>query len=299
MSGGLNLEYKERYIADAIYRYDGSSLFGADQRWHGYYRGSFAWRASEEPFWASLQNAVNDLKFRASLGTAGGRPRFSAQYETFNIGTGGLVTANTKGNKDLKPEYTTETEVGFDAEVLSKYGVSVTYARDITKDQIILVPPSVSSGFANQWKNAGTLDGNTWEVGLNLPLLTTKSLVWTSRIGWDKTRTKITELGVPAFFQQSSSSTFRYAVGEQLGTIYGKKFVTQCAELPTAFQSQCGSGKEWQNNNEGYVVWVGAGNTPGDGVTKNLWQAVRPGCINSVTGAPIAVTGYKKKRRKI
>ena len=278
VSSGLNLEFKERYIADVSYRIDGSSLFGEDNRWAPYYRGSFAWRLSDEPFWP-LVNAVNDLKFRASIGTAGGRPSFAAQYETFSVGTGGAITAQTLGNKNLKPETTTETEFGIDAELFSRFGLNVTYARDITKDQIFEVPPSVSSGFSNQWQNAGTLDGKTWEVALNVPIITSRDITWSTRATWDRTKTFITELGVPTFFQSSSSSTFRYAVGEEIGTIYGKRFVTSCSELPGDFQSQCGPGQEWQQNDEGFVVWVGQGNTPGDGITKNLWQAIRPGCM--------------------
>jgi hypothetical protein len=285
---GLSTEYKERYIVDALYRHDGSSLFGPENRWHGYYRGSVAWRLSDEPFWP-MRDAVNDFKLRASIGTAGGRPRFSGQYETFTVGTGGLITAGNKGNRQLKPETTTETEYGIDAELFSKYGINVTYARDITRDQILLVPPSVFSGFSNQWKNAGTLDGKTWEVSLNLPIITTKDLAWTSRVGWDRNRNVITELGVPAFFQSSSSSTFRFAVGEKVGTVYGKRFLTNCAQFPAEWQAQCGPGKEWQKNDHGYIVWTGAGNTPAEGVTKNLWQAVRPGCLKG--GVAINYTG--------
>ncbi|HEU4995403.1 MAG TPA: SusC/RagA family TonB-linked outer membrane protein, partial [Gemmatimonadaceae bacterium] len=295
-SGGVKMEYKGRYILDALYRYDGSSLFGADERWHGYYRGSLAWRLSDESFW-KFPTAVNDLKLRGSVGTAGGRPRFSAQYETFNIATGGLVSATNKGNRNLKPETTLEVELGFDAEVRNRFGISATYARDITSDQIVLVPPSVSSGFQNQWKNAGTLDGKTYEFSINAPIITRSDLLWSMRAGWDRSRTYITELGVPPFFQTNSSSTFRYAVGERLGQIYGKRFVRSCSEFPAAFQAQCGPGKEWQANDEGYIVWVGTGNSYKDGVTKNLWQAVRPGCLSS-TGVAINVVGEVDCRKQ-
>ena len=278
VAGGLNLEYKERYIFDGAYRYDGSSLFGENNRWQDYGRLSGAWRISDEPFWP-LVNSINDLKFRASVGTAGGRPSFAAQYETFSIGTGGLVTANSLGNRDLKPEVTTETEFGLDAELFSRYGINLTYARDITKDQIFQVPPSVASGFSNQWKNAGTLDSKTWELSLNLPIINSRDINWSSRVSWDRTRTYITELGVPEFNQSVSNMTLKYRVGERIGTIYGKFFVTSCSQLPGDFQSQCGPGQEWQQNDEGFVVWTGAGNTPGDGITKNLWQASRPGCM--------------------
>jgi TonB-linked SusC/RagA family outer membrane protein len=277
-SAGLNLEYKERYIFDGLFRKDGSSLFGANERWHDYYRASFAWRASDEPWWR-FTNTVNDLKVRGSVGTAGGRPTFAAQYEALTIGTGGSITANTLGNKDLKPQTTIETEYGIDAELFHKYGLSVTYARDITYDEILQVPPSVSSGFSSQWQNAGTMDGKTWEASLNIPILTKRSLVWTGRLNWDQNRSKITSMNIPDFF----SGNIFYGVGARWGDVYGKKFVTQCSELPAQFEAMCGDGKDWQKNDDGYIVWVGAGNSPKDGVTKNLWQAVRPGCI--VNGA--------------
>ena len=118
-----------------------------------------------------LAKCVDQFKFRAAVGTAGARPRFSAQYEALTIGTGGSITANTLGNKDLRPENTLETEYGIDAELFHKYGLNITYARDITTDELLLVPPSVSSGFSYQWQNAGTMDGRTWEVSLNVPLI--------------------------------------------------------------------------------------------------------------------------------
>ncbi len=287
VSGGLNLQYKDRYIFDGALRNDGSSLFGAAQRWHSYYRASGAWIVSEEP-WFKLGNQLNELKLHAAVGTAGGRPRFSAQYEAFSIGAGGSISATTLGNKNLRPENTLETEYGVDGELFHKYGVSVTYARDITSDQILQVPPSVSSGFSSQWLNAGTLEGRNWEASLNIPVLTRRSLVWTARINMDQNRSVITQMDVPDFFDNVDNARVRYAVGERYGTIYGKQFVTKCSQLPSDFAAQCGPGKEWQSNDQGYIVWVGAGNTYKDGITKNLWQASRGGCvINGVATSSI------------
>jgi TonB-linked SusC/RagA family outer membrane protein len=286
---GGALDYKGRYILDGLVRRDGSSLFGENNRWATYYRGSLAWRASDEAWWPA-KRAINDFKTRVSYGTAGGRPRFSAQYETFSIGAGGAITAQTLGNKDLRPEYTTEVEAGFDAELFSRYGLSLTYANANTKDQIILVPPSVSSGFANQWKNGGTLENNTWEVSLNIPLVMRSKFNWSTRVGWDQTTSYIRALSVPEFFQTTESSTFRFGVGERLGNIWGRYFVTQCSQLPAPFSADCGVGKSYQKNSQGLVVWVGAGNTPGDGIKKNLWQAVNPGCLRG--GVATGTTGH-------
>ncbi|MGQ0645952.1 MAG: SusC/RagA family TonB-linked outer membrane protein [Gemmatimonadaceae bacterium] len=293
--GGGSLDYKDRYIVDGVIRRDGSSLFGENQRWHNYYRGSLAWRASEEA-WFPAKGVFSDFKVRASVGTAGGRPRFSAQYETFDLLAGGAVAANALGNKELKPETTTETEYGVDAELWSKYGLNVTYARSITADQLFQIPPSVSSGFSTQWKNAGTLDNKTWEVSLNMPIISKGNVTWTSRLAWDRTRSVITSLGVPPFFQTLNNSTTRFAEGERLGNLYGKVFIKSCSQLPAAFQSKCGPGQDYQANNEGFIVWVGAGNTYKDGITKNLWQAVQPGCIKA--GVALAITGDAECRKQ-
>ena len=288
-SAALNLEFKDRYIFDGAWRNDGSSLFGAAQRWHSYYRASLAWRLSDEP-WFKPTHLFNDVKFRGAVGTAGGRPSFSAQYEAFTIGTGGAISATTLGNKNLRPETTIETEYGIDAEILHRYGLTLTYARDITYDQLLQVPPSVSSGFSSQWLNAGTMDGKTWEASLNIPVITRRSLVWTARVNYDQNRAKITSMDVPDFFQSVDNARVHYAVGERYGTVYGKKFVTSCSQLPGDFAAQCGPGQEWQKNDEGYIVWVGKGNSYKDGITKNLWQAQRNGCI--INGVPVAnITG--------
>jgi hypothetical protein len=203
-----------------------------------------------------------------------------------------LISATTLGNKNLRPETTLETEYGVDAELFHKYGLSITYARDITTDQILQVPPSVSSGFSSQWLNAGTMDGKTWEASLNIPLITKKNLVWTSRLNWDRNRSMITAMGVPDFFESVDNARVHYAVGERYGNVWGKKFATSCSELPADFASQCGAGQEWQKNSDGFIVWVGKGNSAADGVTKNLWQAQRAGCIVNGVGTT-AITGIK------
>ena len=172
-SAAGTLGYKDRYFFDGSVRKDGSSLFGADQRYHNYYRASVAWLMTDEPWFKGLEY-VDQLKLRAAVGTAGARPSFNAQYEVLTLGTGGSITGTTLGNKNLRPENTLETEYGIDAELFHKYGLSITYARDITTDELLLVPLPVASGFSNQWQNAGTMDGRTWEVSLNVPLVTTK-----------------------------------------------------------------------------------------------------------------------------
>src|SRR5262249_7038476 len=141
--------------------------------------------------------------------------------------------------------------------------------------------------------NGGTLDGKTWELSLHLPVIATRTFRWTAQLSWDRNRTYISRLDVPSYnvnlFSNGGGVNLRIAPGERYGTIYRRRFVTGCSELPPPFAAQCGSGQEWQVNDEGYVVWVGQGHSPRDGVALNLWQATRPGCIRQ--GVVIVVDG--------
>lgn len=284
---GTSLDYKDRYIVDAALRYDGSSLFGAGNRWAPFGRVSAVWRLSEEPFYNF--SSVSDVRLRASRGTAGSTPNFSAQYETFNCGTAGCSRGQA-GNKLLKPETTAETEIGADFTLLNRLGVEVTNARSITRNQILPVNTAASLGFTSQWQNAGTLSNNTYEVALNLPVITRRDLTWSMRGTFDRTRTFIKELFVPEFFSdggtgQGSGTFFLITARDSInngypvnrfGQIYGRQFYKSCGQMPGNIAASCGEGKEFQVNDGGYVVWVGAGNSWKDGITKNLWQTYLP-----------------------
>ncbi len=123
----LGADYDGRFILDGLVRRDGSSLFGPEEKWNTYYRVSGAWRLAHESWWP-LQ-AFTEFKLRASQGTAGGRPDFSDQFETFNLIQGGGVVKQNLGNRFLKPEHSTETEVGVDAIVKDRYSLQLSYIR--------------------------------------------------------------------------------------------------------------------------------------------------------------------------
>jgi TonB-linked SusC/RagA family outer membrane protein len=272
---GVDLTYKERYIVGLLARRDGSSLFGSDNRWAEYGRGSIAWRVSEEPFWMFPQ--INELKLRASHGTAGGRPSFAAQYESYAVSASGQLTPSTAGNSALRPETVRETEIGTDMEILNRFGLTANYAHSVAEDQILLTTPAAITGFSNQWLNAGTLDNKTIELSLNVPFIQRRNLNWSGRVNYDRTKTMITKLNVPPFLGGAvgTNAFFRYQEGLPFATWWGRRLITECSELPAAHAANCGGAgtKEYQKNDEGYVVWVGPGNSYQDGITKNLWNA--------------------------
>lgn len=280
---GANVEYKNRYILDGTYRYDGSSLFGEGNRWAPFGRVSGVWRVSEEPFWHVPH--ISDFRLRASNGTAGNSPAFDSQYETYTCNTTGCSLGQA-GNPLLKPETTREVEVGSDFTLFDRLGVELTHVNSTTKNQILPVPTAATLGFSTQWQNAGTLASNTWEAAATLPIINRRNFSWTMRSTWDRTRTFITELFEPDFFTaggtgQGTGSLFFMTAKDSMkdgfqmnrfGNIWGRKFYKGCGDLPSSVQGQCGDGKAYQVNDQGWVVWVGDGNSWRDGITKNLWQ---------------------------
>ncbi|MDD4107740.1 MAG: SusC/RagA family TonB-linked outer membrane protein, partial [Prolixibacteraceae bacterium] len=86
--GRLNYGFKERYLLDINFRYDGSSNFPEDKRW-GFFPGvSVGWRISEENFIRDNFNGIDNLKLRASYGQIGNDRVPSFQWlSTYALGS--------------------------------------------------------------------------------------------------------------------------------------------------------------------------------------------------------------------
>jgi TonB-linked SusC/RagA family outer membrane protein len=274
----------DKYIVNALVRNDGSSLFGEDERRQWYYRMGGAWRISQEDFFNV--GFVDDLKFRYSLGTAGGRPSFSAQYETYSV-SGGRISPVTLGNKDLKPEFSREQEVGIDVSLFNfKSMLTLTYAQTTTEDQILPVPQPAFTGFQTQWRNAGTLESKTWEATLDLRLVERADLSWSTKLLFDRTRSEITELNVPAFTygtpQQGNENVFYARAGEKMGTFYGYQAAENCGHLPAGMSCD-----GFAVNDDGFLVWIGQGGS----FDNPQWGTAAPMSIGGKTpswGTPFA-----------
>ncbi len=246
-----NLDYKDKYIFDAVVRRDGSSLFGADERWHTYYRASGAYRISEEK-WFDI-NGVDDFKLRLSRGTAGGRPGFSAQYETWSV-SGSTVTKSTLGNRNLKPELATEIEAGFDAFFNNKFRVSFTYANSEVEDQILQLPLISPYGFNSQWVNGGTVKSITFEASLDYFAIREKDVNLSFNVLFDRTRSEITEFNRPDMLRDG---LFYLRKGEEISTMYAPKWIETYDELETTYGGDYSA--YFDRNDEGVLVPVGQG----------------------------------------
>lgn len=253
--GITTFDIKDKVILDALVRQDESSLFGADERRATYSRLSGAYRLSEDlPI-----PGVDELKLRASYGTAGLRPPFEAQYEIFTLSAGNIAP-RTLGNSELRPAFSKETEVGFNLNFLQDFTLEYSYSDKVTSDQILLVPVSAATMFTNRWQNVGTLAGQTHELALGAVLFSTGDRFWRVNLTFDRTRQQITDLNVPAFFAGPDGTTaiFRVAEGEKFGVMYGSRWIRTRQQLEASLQGAptiyTGTVDDYRLNEEGFYV---------------------------------------------
>ena len=254
---------RDRYLVDGLVRWDGSSLFGPESRWQTYYRASGAYRLSQD----FHINGIDELKLRGSYGTAGLRPAFDAQYETYAV-VASLPVKHTLGNTALKPARSGELELGANVDFLSRFSLEYSYSRKETKDEIMAVRLSGATGYLDQWQNAGTLLGHTHELSLGMILADKPDFSWRVNVAADRTRQKITQLNTTPFLvgpggyggSNDVTQDFRIAPGETFGVLYGTKIVRSLADLndSKAAQTYPGGPTAYDTlftiNEDGFVV---------------------------------------------
>jgi hypothetical protein len=249
-------DIKDRYILDGLIRRDESSLFGSEQRSRNFFRLSGVWRVSED----FKVPGVDEFKLRASYGTAGLRPQFTAQYETWSL-AGGSPEKQNLGNNDLRPALSKELEYGFNLNFLKNFTLEYSYSDKVTSDQILQVPLPAATGYRTQWRNAGELSGTTHELAFNAALVSKKDFFWRFNVVADRTRQTITDLNVGPFLvgpdpNDGNTRIFRIAKGQKFGVIYGSKWIRTTDELAQtiAAGSLTGTAADYLQNEEGYFV---------------------------------------------
>ncbi|MFK8104703.1 MAG: SusC/RagA family TonB-linked outer membrane protein [Saprospiraceae bacterium] len=225
-----NLGLMDKFFINGMVRRDGSSLFGENERYQIYGRGSLAYILSEDV----KVDFFNLMKLRVSYGISGQRPPFDAQYQTFQANNTGINPV-TLGNPDLKPSRVSELEFGLDTRFANdRYGFSASYAIADVVDDYILVPLTVGTAFTSQWQNIGEIRGTAIELGLTGRPIDKNGFSIDFSLNWDRITQEITSLGgVPDFTQNTTSAfdLFRVEEGLPYGTMYGNKVITSLDEL--------------------------------------------------------------------
>lgn len=247
--GRVNYDYNETYMLTAIIRADGTSTFAPGHRWGYFPSFSAGWVVSNEKFMQGVQDWMDYFKIRASWGQNGNKNLLNgsnfAYQATFEYGTrynysfdnnkdGYTVGAapSRLANDELTWETSEQTDLGFDARFFrQRLNVNFDWYYKKTKDLLVQVPVAATSGFSNQWKNAGTVRNTGVELALD----------WQDKIGGDFSygvnynvafnSNKVTEVnsqrkymeGGNDLLAQGAGIIARFEEGHPIGYFYGYK----------------------------------------------------------------------------
>lgn len=181
--GRVNYNYNDRYLIQATVRWDGSSKFGANNRWGFFPSVALGWRISQEEFFPK-NSVINNLKLRASWGQLGnenalGYYDFLALISTYNTMYQGYVKGNGDNawtgsiaraleNKSLKWETTDSKNIGLDFGLFNnRLNGSVNYYYSQTRDLLITKVLAPSAGLDNPILNVGKMSNKGIEIELN------------------------------------------------------------------------------------------------------------------------------------
>lgn len=243
--GRVDYSFKDKYLAGATLRRDGSSNFGAANRYGYFPAASVAWRLSSEPFLASVK-WLQDLKVRYGYGQTGNQniPANNAidVYQSLNTisyyplsGSNTLVPGAAQvqiGNPLLKWETLKSSNLGVDFSVLngSIDGSVDVYSR--TTDGVLfpITLPAQTGGLVNSpYVNAGTMRNRGIELVLNYHYTAKSDRTITVDVGVNLAANRNTILQLAPGIQNAPYGNFRsltttiFQVGKPYGEFYGYK----------------------------------------------------------------------------
>ena len=244
--GRLNYDFAEKYMFTAIFRADGSSVFAPGHRWGYFPSFSAGWVISNESFMQSTSSWLDFLKLRAGWGQNGNKSIGAFQYEAAfaydaysMYSFGNAKDTPTKGaslsrlaNEELTWETSEQLDFGFDANFLnSRLRVVFDWYQKTTKDLLLQVPVSPTTGFSTQLKNAGTVRNTGIEVALNWHDKIGKDFDYNIGYNFAYNKNKVTEVnssqkynnGGSDLLAQGTGYMARFEEGEPIGYFWGYK----------------------------------------------------------------------------
>jgi TonB-linked SusC/RagA family outer membrane protein len=234
----VNYTLKGRYLFSANARVDGSSRFGANNKYGFFPSGAASWRVSDEPFMESVRHIIPNLKIRASYGVTG-NTEIGAYGSQATLGSNTWVLGNQQvtgffpnkiPNPDLKWEKTAQWDVGLDVGLFdNRLRLTADYYRKKTTDLLYDVAIVGVSGYQTMLKNIGSLENKGFEFAIDSDNLT-GAFRWTTNFNISFNRNKVLELGGETYKDMGNSgflkfdSIRRLIVGKPIGIFYGYFF---------------------------------------------------------------------------
>lgn len=224
----LSYDFNDKYFLDATFRRDGSSLFGANNKYANFYSVGAMWNIFKENF---MQTAgwVNNLQLKASYGTMGNSG--ISNYRAFGLtSTGNTYDGEsswyiaTLGNPNLTWETLESFDVGINGTFWNWFTFNFEFYNKSTKNMLMYIPYSFISGFSGGWGNVGSMRNRGVDVELKFDILKKSDLYLGMSFNMNYNKNTITELydGRDEFVDGDTG--IKYQVGKAYGEFYVVRF---------------------------------------------------------------------------
>lgn len=197
--------YDDRYMITATIRRDGSSKFGANNKWGTFPSASAAWGISQESFMKDI-SWVNDLKLRAGYGVTGNQdglqPYKSLElyeakgtyYTSTSLPTAFRISQNA--NPDLKWEETAMLNIGLDFSFFNgRIGGTIEWYNKKTTDMLYTYKvPTPTFVYDRIQANVGDMTNKGIELLVNVDVVRNKTFNWNTSINLSHNKNEVTRL---------------------------------------------------------------------------------------------------------
>ncbi len=200
--GHAEYNYAEKYFASASFRRDGSSVFGADNKWGNFFSVGASWRAKQEDFLKDV-DWLSDLKLRVSYGTSGNNAGLSRYQslglwvasDNYQYGYNSGMAHDSLSNPDLGWEKQKMFNVGVDfAFFHNRFSGSVEYFNKVSDALLYEFPLPATHGITSVMMNLAKVKNNGVEVVLNGTPVQTNDFSWDVNFNFSYNADKILDL---------------------------------------------------------------------------------------------------------
>ena len=225
--GSASVGYKHTYYLEGTIRGDKSSTLPTSNNIYVYPSVSSSIVFSE---FIKNKSIINYGKIRASFAQVGSDTdpyqlalNYSTAKYSYPGNVIGMINNTVIPNKDLKPTRTNSFELGLEMKFFrGRLGLDVTYYNQLSKDQIIRLATSSTSGYTYSLVNAGEIQNKGIEIALNGRALQIGDFAWDAGINFSKNKNKVNSLvdGMN-YFELEKASWCGVSVGAEVGKDYG------------------------------------------------------------------------------
>ncbi|UYQ94174.1 SusC/RagA family TonB-linked outer membrane protein [Chitinophaga horti] len=173
----LNYSYDDRFLTDLTYRRQGSSIFGADNKWGSFWSAGLGWNVHNENFFKNI-TWIDQLKLRTSTGYTGSQnfnPYQAMSTYTYFTDTyyDNIVGAKLMAlaNNELKWQETQDYNFGIDLKLFNRFGLRFDYYISNTDNLLTDLPLPGSTGFQTIKENLGGVQNKGIDATLSMKVI--------------------------------------------------------------------------------------------------------------------------------